>query len=106
MPNSISDINSALGAGAVENVGAVGSASRVGPPTSTPASETSATPTDSTSISSIGNLLSGVTQSARAQQSVRPDVVARIKSQLAAGTYKPDATAVAASVYRAIRAGQ
>ena len=104
MPNPISDISIASGASAIDIVGEAVSAASLRPSASTSSSDTSATLTVATNLSPLGNLLSNVTQSARAQQPVRTDVVARIKAQLSAGTYKPDALAVAASVHRALKA--
>jgi flagellar biosynthesis anti-sigma factor FlgM len=104
MPTPISDISSASGASAIEIVGEAVSAASARPSASSSPADTSAPPADATNLSPLGNLLSNVTQSARAQPSVRTDVVARIKSQVSSGTYKPDALAVAASIHRALRA--
>lgn len=59
--------------------------------------------TDKTSLSTLGDAVSTAARSAAAQSSFRPELVASIKSQIAAGTYNPDPTAVANNVAAALK---
>jgi flagellar biosynthesis anti-sigma factor FlgM len=59
--------------------------------------------TDTTSLSTLGDAVSTAAHSAAAQSSFRPELVASLKSRIAAGTYKPDPIAVANSVAAALK---
>jgi flagellar biosynthesis anti-sigma factor FlgM len=65
--------------------------------------ESAAPVTDTTSLSKLGDTLSTAARSAASQSSFRPELVASIKSQIAAGTYNPDPTAVANSIAAALK---
>jgi len=103
MPNSVSDVTSASAA-AIEQVDASAGAQDLRAQTVTPVNEQPPAPADATSLSPLTNFLGTAISGAQSQSSVRPDLVAQLRAQLAAGTYQPDKTAVAASVYRAIKA--
>ncbi len=68
---------------------------------SDPASSTPVS--DATSLSNLGNFIATAAKLAGAQSSIRPEVVASFKAQIAAGTYHPDPDEVAASVAAALR---
>jgi len=59
--------------------------------------------TDTTNLSTLGDAVSTAARSAAAQSSFRPELVASLKSRIAAGTYKPDPIAVANSVAAALK---
>jgi flagellar biosynthesis anti-sigma factor FlgM len=73
--------------------------------TSQSASEPASSPqsSDSTSLSNLGNFIATAAKLAGAQSSIRPEVVASLKAQIAAGTYHPEPDEVAASVAVALR---
>ena len=58
---------------------------------------------DTTDLSDLGSFIATAAKQAGAQSSIRPDVVASLKAQLAAGTYHPDLDEVAARVAAAIK---
>jgi negative regulator of flagellin synthesis FlgM len=57
---------------------------------------------DATNLSSLGNLIATAVKHASGQSSMRSDLVASLKAQIAAGTYNPDPNEVAARVAAAI----
>jgi negative regulator of flagellin synthesis FlgM len=57
---------------------------------------------DATNLSSLGNLIATAAKRASGQSSMRSDLVASLKAQIAAGTYNPDPNEVAARVAAAI----
>jgi flagellar biosynthesis anti-sigma factor FlgM len=57
---------------------------------------------DATSLSSLGSFIAKVSALAAGQSSIRPEVVASIKAQITAGTYRPDPDKVAARVAAAL----
>ena len=59
--------------------------------------------TDTTSLSALGDAVSTAARSAAAQSSFRPELVASLKSRIAAGTYNPDPAAVANGVAAALK---
>jgi len=59
---------------------------------------------DATDLSTLGNFVKSTTVAASSRSSFRPELVASLKSQIAAGDYHPDPSAVAARVAAAIRA--
>ena len=58
---------------------------------------------DATDLSNLGKFIATAVKSAGARSSIRPDVVASFKAQLAAGTYHPDPNEVAARVAAALK---
>ena len=58
---------------------------------------------DTTSLSNLGNLIARSARLAGAQRSIRPELVASLKAQIAAGTYHPDPDEVAARVAAALK---
>jgi len=60
-------------------------------------------PSDTTDLSDLGSFIATAAKQAGAQSSIRPDLVASLKAQLAAGTYHPDPDEVAARVAAAIK---
>jgi len=58
---------------------------------------------DATSLSSLGSFIARMSALAAGQSSIRPEVVASLKSQIAAGTYKPDLNEVAARLAAALK---
>ena len=58
---------------------------------------------DATSLSNLGSFIATAARRAGAQGSVRPEVVASLKAQIAAGTYHPDPDEVASRVAVALR---
>ena len=83
------------------------SGSHVTPVSERAANVTSGAPpqliSDATDLSSLGDFVKSVVLAAQAQNSVRPDLVASLKSQIATGTYHPEPDAVAAQVAAALR---
>lgn len=73
--------------------------------TSQSASDPASSPqaSDSTSLSNLGNFIATAAKLAGAQSSIRPEVVASLKAQIAAGTYHPDPDEVAARVAAALK---
>jgi len=57
---------------------------------------------DQTSVSALGGLLGSVTRIAQSTPSFQANLVAEIKQQIASGEYKPDPSAVAQKVVRAL----
>ena len=105
MPNSILDVASARPA-AIEKIDASTGTQDTRAQSATSIDEQQPAPADATNLSPLSNFLGAAIRGAQSQSPVRPDVVAQIRAQLAAGTYQPDKTAVAASVYRALKANQ
>ncbi len=105
MPSSILDVASASAA-AIEKIDASAGPQDVSAKNAAPANEQQPAPADATNLSPLSNFLGAAIRGAQSQSPVRPNVVAQIRAQLAAGTYQPDKTAVAASVYRALKANQ
>jgi flagellar biosynthesis anti-sigma factor FlgM len=58
---------------------------------------------DATELSGLGNFIATAAKRASGQSSMRSDLVASLKAQIAAGTYHPDPNEVAARVAAAIR---
>jgi flagellar biosynthesis anti-sigma factor FlgM len=58
---------------------------------------------DTTSLSNLGNFIATAVRRAGGQSSIRPEVVASLKAEIAAGTYHPDPNEVAASVAASLR---
>ncbi len=58
---------------------------------------------EATSLSSLGSFIARASALASSQSSIRPEVVASLKSQIAAGTYKPDPDEVAARIAAALK---
>jgi flagellar biosynthesis anti-sigma factor FlgM len=58
---------------------------------------------DATDLSNLGNLIATAAKRASGQSSIRSDVVAALKAQIAAGTYHPDPNEVAARVAAALK---
>jgi flagellar biosynthesis anti-sigma factor FlgM len=67
------------------------------------AGRAAALPSDATSLSPLSTMLTSATQAASAQQSLRSDLVASLKAQIANGSYRPDPDAVAARVAAALK---
>jgi hypothetical protein len=59
---------------------------------------------DATDLSSLGSFIKSTTVAATSRSSFRPELVASLRSQIVAGDYHPNPTAVAARVAVAIRA--
>jgi len=57
---------------------------------------------DRTSLSGLGQFLGTVTRIASSLSSFRADAVARVKSQIASGSYAPNPSSVAQKILRAI----
>jgi flagellar biosynthesis anti-sigma factor FlgM len=69
------------------------------PPSAAATHEPAAQPaTDSTTLSPAGGMVAAATRAAGAIKPVRTELVARIKAQIAAGTYRPDPASVAQRV--------
>lgn len=58
---------------------------------------------DATSLSNLGSFIATAARRAGGQGSVRPEVVASLRAQIAAGTYQPDPDEVASRVAVALR---
>jgi anti-sigma28 factor (negative regulator of flagellin synthesis) len=58
---------------------------------------------DATVLSNLGTFIATAARTASLRSSIRPDLVASLKAQLAAGTYHPDPDEVAARVVAAIK---
>jgi flagellar biosynthesis anti-sigma factor FlgM len=58
---------------------------------------------DATNLSSLGSFIATAAKRASGQSSMRSDVVASLKAQIASGTYHPDPNAVAARVAAALK---
>jgi len=58
---------------------------------------------DATELSNLGNFIARAAKLAGAQGSIRPEVVAALKAQIAAGTYRPDPDEVASRVAAALK---
>lgn len=58
---------------------------------------------DATELSSLGNFIATAAKRASGQSSMRSDLVASLKAQIAAGAYHPDPNEVAARVAAAIK---
>ena len=58
---------------------------------------------DSTSLSNLGGFIATAVKRAGVQTSIRPELVASLKAQIAAGTYHPDPDEVAARVVAALK---
>ena len=73
--------------------------------TSQSASDRAASPpaSDTTDLSNLGNFIADAAKAASAQSSIRPELVASLKAQIAAGTYRPDPDEVAARVAAALK---
>jgi len=80
-------------------------ASRQNSPGSSPSSSdgpSTSNPSVATDLSDLGNFIMSTAKQASAQRSIRADLVTSLKSQIAAGTYRPDPNEVAARVAAAI----
>jgi flagellar biosynthesis anti-sigma factor FlgM len=58
---------------------------------------------DATNLSSLGNFIATAAKRASGQSSMRSDLVASLKAQIASGTYHPDPNAVAARIAAALK---
>jgi|ERR1700683_2268231 flagellar biosynthesis anti-sigma factor FlgM len=58
---------------------------------------------DATNLSSLGNFIATAAKRASEQSSMRSDLVASLKAQIASGTYHPDPNAVVARVAAALK---
>jgi flagellar biosynthesis anti-sigma factor FlgM len=102
MSNSIRQMNGTLaGVLPVETAGAGASGKNVAGAKAE--ADVSALPTDAASLSPLGGALGSATRAAASLGSFRPELVAAIKSKIAAGSYKPDPNAVASRVALALK---
>ena len=60
---------------------------------------------DSTDLSALSAILSRAIATASAESTIRPPLIDSIKAQIAAGTYGPDLSSVAAAIVRAFAVG-
>jgi flagellar biosynthesis anti-sigma factor FlgM len=60
---------------------------------------------DATDLSALSAVLARAIAAASAASPIRPPIVAAIKAQIAAGTYGPDLSSVAAAIVRALSGG-
>jgi flagellar biosynthesis anti-sigma factor FlgM len=58
---------------------------------------------DATNLSSLGSFIATAAKRASGQSSMRSDLVASLKAQIASGAYHPDPNAVAARVAAALK---
>jgi anti-sigma28 factor (negative regulator of flagellin synthesis) len=103
MASTIADITAATAASvAVENASSTAAvAARV--QSAQDAAKVEAPPKDAASFSPLSAMLTSATQAASAQQSIRTNLVAMLKSQIADGSHRPDPDAVAARVAAALK---
>ncbi len=105
MANSISGIGGSTSSPQVDLLGTSAAIRQAGVGGPQGASEITspAVEGDATSLSNLGSFMSRASALAAGQSSIRPDVVASLKSQIAAGTYKPDPNEVAARIAAALK---
>jgi len=101
MSNSIREMNGALASVPIETAGTAGSGTSAqgGKPTADAAAPVG----DAANLSPLGDLLGAATHAAASLKSFQPELVAAIKSKIAAGTYQADPNAVASRVAGALR---
>lgn len=105
MANSIPGVGGSSSSPQVDILGTSRASTQSVQPTAQSASNSASVQlSDATNLSSLGNFIATAVQLAATQSSIRPEVVASLKAQIAAGTYSPDPDEVAASVAAALKA--
>lgn len=101
MSNSIGEMNGTLTGVPIETTGAAASGGSARD--SKPAADAPAPASDAANLSPLGDVLGAAAHAGASLKSFRPELVAAIKSKIAAGAYNPDPNAVAGSVARALK---